>query len=342
MEYKLADLAVECGAKVQGNAGTLIKGAATLESAGSSDITFLADKKYRQYLSTTQAGAVILSAADAQDFSGNAIICEKPHVCFAQIASLLHHDSQIPGIHASAVIAEDVVVPTSASIGPHVSIGPGAQIGENVIIDAGSVLEQNVRLGEGTRLYANVVVLRDCVIGRQCILHPGAIIGSDGFGYAKEDINWIKVPQLGRVVIGDNVEIGANTTIDRGALDDTVIGHGVKLDNLIQIAHNVKIGDNTIIAACVGIAGSAVIGQRCAIGGQAGILGHLEITDDVQIAAKSFVTNSIKRPGVYASSIKVSELHQWQKNVARLQHLDEMARRLKQLEQQVKRLDGER
>lgn len=343
MGYRLAELADRCGGKLQGNPDVIINGVATLAKAGSGHIAFLSDTKHQKYLDSTQAGAVILRQLDIADFSGNVIICDNPHLAFALIAKLFDtyaYDGK-PGIHPTACVDENADVASSAAIAPHVVIEAGVKIADGVKIGPGCHIEKAVQIGRNSRLYAHVVVRHHCVIGDNCIVHPGAVIGSDGFGYAKDGDQWCKVPQLGRVIIGNDVEIGSNTTIDRGALDDTVIGDRVKLDNLIQVAHNVTIGDDTIIAACVGIAGSTTIGKRCAIGGQAGILGHKSIVDDVQIAAKSLVTNSIKQPGIYASNIKAIELNKWQKNVARLYDLDEMAKRLRQLEQTVKLLSRE-
>ncbi len=343
MGYRLSELADRCDGKIQGNPDIMIDGVATLAKAGSEHIAFLSDTKHQKYLDSTQAGAVILRQHDVTDFSGNAIICDNPHLAFALIANLF--DSYVsdiePGIHSTACIDKDANVAATATIASHVVIEAGAVIADGVKIGPGCHIEKDVRIGSHTHLYAHVVVRHHCEIGDNCIVHPGAVIGSDGFGYAKDGSQWCKVPQLGRVIIGNEVEIGSNTTIDRGALDDTIIGDRVKLDNLIQVAHNVTIGDDTIIAACVGIAGSTTIGKRCAIGGQAGILGHKYIVDDVQIAAKSLVTNSIKKPGIYASNIKAIDLNKWQKNVARLYDLDEMAKRLRQLEQTIKLLSRE-
>jgi UDP-3-O-[3-hydroxymyristoyl] glucosamine N-acyltransferase len=249
------------------------------------------------------------------------IVTADPYVYFARVAQLFSPPEASPaGVHPAAVVAP--AVPASASIGPGTTIDAGARIGENVVI------------GDGSRLYANVSIYHACVIGRNCIVHSGAVIGADGFGFARErDGRWIKIPQTGRVVIGDDVEVGANTTIDRGALDDTVIGNGVKLDNQIQIAHNVRIGDHTAIAGCVGIAGSTTIGARCMIGGQAGIIGHLSITDDVVVSAGTLVTKSIRRPGVYTGNLPVQTHPDWVKNFAHLRHLDDMAARIRALEQ---------
>jgi len=252
------------------------------------------------------------------------------------VADLLHPPSGFrPGVHPTAVVSPAAKVASTASIGPHAVVEAGAMIGEGVYIGAGCYVGAHATIGAKTRLVAHVVMGERCVAGNDCLFHPGAVIGSDGFGFAKDGEQWQKVPQLGRVVIGNKVEVGANTTIDRGALNDTVIGDGVKLDNQIQIAHNVRIGENTAIAACVGIAGSTIIGKRCTLGGQAGVTGHLEIVDDVHVTAGSLVTSSIAQPGVYSSSLKAEPVEKWRRNAARLHHLDEIVRRLAKLEERL-------
>ncbi len=339
MAVTLAELAQHFGGRIRGKPDLRIEGVAALDTAGPHDIVYVASKKYLKLLSRTSAGAVILTEADVKHYSGVALIVENPHLCYAQIATLLNPVSAfIPGVHPTAVVDKGTHIAPTAGIGPHVVIEAGADIGAGAFIGPGCYIGHKVIIGNYTRLVAYVVINPDCTIGSDCILHPGSIIGCDGFGYANNGKKWVKVPQLGRVTIGNDVEIGANTTIDRGALGDTVIGHGVKLDNLIQIAHNVQIGDHTAIAACVGIAGSAKIGRRCTIGGQAGILGHLEIADDVHVTATTLVTSSITQSGTYSSNLKASPLEKWRKNVARLHHLDEMGRRLRQLEEKLQRL----
>ena len=231
--------------------------------------------------------------------------------------------------------AVDCSVPASVEVGPGACVEEGVELGEDVVIGPNCFVGRGTRIGRGTRLYANVTVYHDCVIGEDCILHSGVVIGADGFGFARERSGaWVKIPQTGRVVIGSDVEIGANTTIDRGALDDTVIGDGVKLDNLIQIAHNVRIGDHTIMAGCAGVAGSAQIGARCMIGGQAGISGHLSIADDVVVSAWTLVAKPITKPGVYTGNLPLQSHGDWVKNFSHLRHLDALAKRVRQLEQQ--------
>ena len=282
----------------------------------------------------TAAGAVILTESDASRYTGTSLIVDDPHLCFARAAQWLHPLPVFrPGTHPTAVIGPASRIATTAWIGPYSVVEDGVEIGEGAYVGPGCFIGNHVTIGARPRLVAHVTIGDRCAIGEDCLLHSGAVIGSDGFGYARDGEQWQKVPQLGRVVMGNSVEIGANTTIDRGALNDTVIGSGVKLDNQIQIAHNVHIGDNTAIAACVGIAGSTRIGKRCTIGGQAGITGHLEIADDVHITAGSLVTSSIKQAGASSSSLKAEPAEKWRRNAARLHHLDEMARRLSKLEE---------
>lgn len=336
MTFTLAELARRFQGKVRGDADVIIEGVASLQTAGPCDIAYVSDRKYLPLLTGTKAGAVILAETDAAHYAGSALIVANPHLCFAQVADLLHPPPGFrPGVHPTAVVSPAAKVAATAWIGPHAVVEAGATIGEGVYIGAGCYVGAHATIGAKTRLVAHVVMGERCVAGNDCLFHPGAVIGSDGFGFAKDGEQWQKVPQLGRVVIGDKVEVGANTTIDRGALNDTVIGDGVKLDNQIQIAHNVRIGANTAIAACVGIAGSTIIGKRCTLGGQAGVTGHLEIVDDVHVTAGSLVTSSIAQPGVYSSSLKAEPVEKWRRNAARLHHLDEIARRLANLEEKL-------
>lgn len=343
MAVTLAQLAQRFQGKVRGNPDVAIEGVATLESAGPRDIAYVSDRKYRVLLAKTNAGAVILTETDASQFAGSALIVDNPHLCFARVAELLYPLPTFkPGTHVTAVVASTARVAKTAWIGPLAVVESNAVIEEGAYIGPGCFIGADVSIAARTRLTAHVVIGARCILGEDCLVHPGVVIGSDGFGYAQDSERWQKVPQLGRVIIGDKVEIGANTTIDRGALNDTVIGDGVKLDNQIQIAHNVRIGDNTAIAACVGIAGSTVIGRRCTLGGQVGITGHLEIADDVHITAGSLVTSSISRSGIYSSSLKAEPVEKWRRNAARVHHLDELARRLEKLEDKLQQLSEER
>jgi UDP-3-O-[3-hydroxymyristoyl] glucosamine N-acyltransferase len=323
-------------ARLDGDEACEIRRVASLVDAGADDITFLADSRLKKELSKTAAAAVIVRAGDADAVPGRAIIVENPHVAYAHVAAWLYADDDfLPGVHSSAVVDPASQVHATAQVGANTTIEAGAVVAENCRIGPGCVIGKNVILGEGTRLLANVSVCHDTQIGCRNILHPGAVIGADGFGLANDRGEWVKVPQVGKVILGDDVEVGANTTIDRGAIGDTVIEDGVKLDNLIQIAHNVHIGAHTAIAACAAVAGSTRIGKHCAIGGAVGIVGHLEIADNVTVTATSFVSQTIKKAGVYSSGSPLEENANWHRNFIRIKQLDDMARRIKKLEKQL-------
>ncbi len=342
MAETLAELARLSGGQLRGERSHTIQSVSTLAAAGPAEIAFLADDRYLPQLKRTRAGAVILDPAHAGECPGNAILTDNPHLAFAKIAQRLHPaSSSRPGVHATAVVDDTARVAKSASVGAHSVVGPGCVVAERVTIGPHCVLGAQVVIDEDTCLVAHVTFLDRCRIGKRGLVHPGAVIGADGFGFARDGAHWVKVPQLGRVVMGDDVEVGANTAVDRGALTDTVIGDGVKLDNLVQIAHNVRIGENTAMAGQVGIAGSAVIGSRCTVGGQAVILGHLEVVDDVHVTATSLVTKSIDEPGAYSSSLKAMPVAGWRRNVARLHQLDALARRVAELEARIRKLAGE-
>lgn len=337
----LGQLAERIGGELYGDAACVVTGVATLQGAQPGDITFLANPRYRKYLASTRASAVILSPKDKADCATAAVVVANPYVGYARVAALLYADREqapVAGVHPTACVSADSRVHESSSIGPCCVIEADVSIAANVSIGPGCFIGKGAVIGEGSRFLANVTLCHGVHIGKRALIHPGTVIGSDGFGIANDNGVWIKVPQLGSVTIGDDVEIGANTTIDRGALENTVIEDGVKLDNQIQVAHNVHIGAHTAIAGCVGIAGSARIGRRCTVGGGVGISGHLEIADDVHITGMSFVTKSIKQPGVYSSGIPADTNQQWHKNTVRFRQLDEMARRLKVLEDMLKQV----
>ena len=337
ISYRLADIVLQLGGRVLGNADACISQIATLEKAQSNHISFLTNSKYRAQLATTQAGAVILGEADMDATDLPRIISDNPYAYFAKVSALLNPLPEAkPGVHHSAVVGAGAKIDATASIAAMAVIGDGATIGAHSVIGEGCCIGANAVIGSRARLYPRVVIYHDCVIGDNLIAHSGAVIGSDGFGIAMDEGHWIKIPQIGRVVIGNDVEIGANTTIDRGALNDTVIEDGVKLDNQIQIAHNVRIGAHTAIAGCAGIAGSAVIGRYCLIGGGARILGHLELADHVEIAAHTLVGKSIREPGSYAAIFPFSKTGEWRKNTVHLRHLDDLVKRVKALEQELK------
>lgn len=337
----LGQLAERIGGELYGDAACVVTGVATLQGAQPGDITFLANPRYRKYLASTRASAVILSPKDKADCATAAVVVANPYVGYARVAALLYADREqapVAGVHPTACVSAGSRVHESSSIGPCCVIEADVNIAANVSIGPGCFIGKGAVIGEGSRFLANVTLCHGVHIGKRALIHPGTVIGSDGFGIANDNGVWIKVPQLGSVTIGDDVEIGANTTIDRGALENTVIEDGVKLDNQIQVAHNVHIGAHTAIAGCVGIAGSARIGRRCTVGGGVGISGHLEIADDVHITGMSFVTKSIKQPGVYSSGIPADTNQQWHKNTVRFRQLDEMARRLKVLEDMLKQV----
>lgn len=334
--YRLSDIVARLGGRVEGDASAGIDQVATLEKATAGQIAFLANSKYRKQLETTRAGAVIVSPTDADATALPRIVSDNPYSYFARLSAFLNPPEQFaPGIHASAVLGEGASVSPQACIGPNVVIGAGAHIGAGSVVMEGCSIGPGSILGENARLYPRVVIYHDCVIGDNFIAHSGAVIGSDGFGLAMEQGRWLKIPQIGRVVIGNDVEVGANTTIDRGALDDTVIEDDVKLDNQIQIAHNVRVGAHTAMAGCVGVAGSAVIGRYCRIGGGAIVLGHLEVADKVEVSAGTVITKSIRDAGTYTATFPFSENQEWRKNAVHLRRLDDMADRIKQLEKEI-------
>jgi UDP-3-O-[3-hydroxymyristoyl] glucosamine N-acyltransferase len=338
--YTLREIAERFGGEVIGNPDARVRQVATLESAGPDTVAFLANPRYLPYLKTTRAGAVILASAlrDATDLPR--IVCADPYVFFARVSTLLNPcRAPAPGVHGSAVVDRSAVVAEDAEVGPLAVVGRNARVGAGSVIGPGCVLGDNVVLGTGVRLHANVAVYDECVIGDRVVLHSGVVIGADGFGIAMADDRWVKIPQIGRVVIGNDVEVGANTTIDRGTIGDTVVEEGVKLDNQIQIAHNVRIGAHTAIAACAGVAGSATIGRYCRIGGASGIAGHITIADHVEISAHTIITKSIDKPGTYTGAYPFEPNRDWRRNAAQLRHLADLAERLRALEKKLAALE---
>ena len=333
MAYRLKELVEKFGGEFHGDGDCQVATVATLQLAGQGDITFLSNSAYRKFLPNTNASIVIIRNSDLPSCKGNAWVVDDPYVTYARVAQLLYGSSNTAqGVHPSAVVDSSCSVANSAMVSAQCYIGANSTIAENVYIGPGCVIEDDCSVGSDSRLVANVVVRAGTVIGERAILHPGVVLGADGFGFANDAGAWLKIPQIGAVEIGDDVEIGANTTVDRGALGNTVIEEGVKLDNQIQIAHNVHIGAHTAIVACTAIAGSTVIGKHCAIGGCVGIAGHLNIVDKVQITAMSFVINSIEKSGTYSSGIPAEENRQWRKNTVRIKKLEDYAQRLRRLE----------
>jgi len=333
IHHSVAELAERFGLEVRGDGARVVSGVGTLGGAGADELSFLSNSRYVAQLRTTRAGVVVLRKDNLADCPTTALVARDPYVAYARIAALFERLPAAPaGVHPSAVVA------ASARVSPGASIGPCCVIEADAVIEDGAVLGPHCIIGEGcvvgaqSRLVARVTLVTRVTLGRRVLVHPGAVIGSDGFGLAFDTDHWIKLPQLGGVRIGDDCEIGANTTIDRGALEDTVLEEDVRLDNLIQIAHNVHVGAHTAMAGCAAVAGSAKIGRYCMIGGNAGVLGHLELADRVTITAKSLVTHSIREPGEYSSGVPLQDNRLWRRNAARFKHLDEYARRLAALE----------
>lgn len=333
---KLGQLAEFLGATLSGDPEQQITGLATLQEAGPSQLSFLANPQYRKYLAGSQAAALLLKAADAEGYAGNALVVPDPYLAYARISHLFDpKPKSTAGIHPSAVIAPDAVVDPTACIGPFVVIEAGARIGAGVTLGAHCVVGARSEIGEGGWLAPRVTLYHDVRIGKRVVIQSGAVLGGEGFGFANEKGIWQKIAQIGGVTIGDDVEIGVNTAIDRGALADTVIGNGVKLDNQIQIAHNVQVGDHTAMAACVGISGSTKIGKHCMLAGGVGLVGHIDICDNVFLTGMTMVTHSITEPGAYSSGTAMQPAAEWRKSAARIRQLDDLARRLKQLEKRV-------
>lgn len=332
------------GGETSGNAEEVVSRVGSLALAQKGAISFFNDTKYSTQLSETKASAVILKPEHRALTTLPAIVTDNPYAYFAKVSQLLNpvHVAEV-GIHNSASIDSATVIPESCTIGPQVSIAAGVKLGDHVIIGAGCVVERNVALGEATVLEANVTIKHDCHIGKNCHVFSGAVVGNDGFGYAEESDDdggkyWVKIPQVGRVIIHDNVDIGANTTVDRGAIDDTVIANGVRIDNLVQIAHNCHIGAHTVIAGCVGIAGSAIIGEHCRLGGGAMILGHLKIVDNVTVSPGSMIMRSVLKAGIYTALMPSQEHSAWLKTAANIRHLSPLADKIKVLETEINNL----
>ena len=341
MAYTLAELAQHVNGRVVGDEACVIDSVATLTGAQQGSISFLTNPAYKTHLTSTNASAVILREQDVNYCNVNAIVVDDPHPAYAKIATLLYPINTLKkGVSGNAIVAPSSQVSESAWIDAGVVIGENVVVGENVQISAGTVIENNVSVGDNSHILSNVTICHGTTIGKNALLHPGVVIGSDGFGQANENGNWLKIPQIGNVVIGDDVEVGANTTIDRGAIEDTIIGDNVKLDNQVQVAHNVQIGAHTLISGCTGLAGSTKIGKHCAIGGAVTIVGHAEITDNVFITANSLVTNSIKEPGIYSSGIPIDTNKNWQKNSIRFKQLDKLSKKIKQLEKKIELLEA--
>lgn len=339
--HTLSELSERFGLELHGDGECRIAGVGTLRNGGPDQLTFLSNRSYRRDLPETQAGAVVLSAEDAGDCPTNALVAGDPYLAFARIASLFDpRPAPAPGIHPTAVVAQSAALGDGVCVGPNAVIGEDCRVADGCTIGPGTVLEAQCSLGVNCRLYANVTLGHGVTLGRRVIVHPGAVIGADGFGIAFAGDHWEKVPQLGSVEIGDDCEIGANTCIDRGAVENTVLEEDVRLDNLVQIAHNVRIGAHTALAGQVGVAGSTRIGRYCLFGGAVGVNGHIEIADRTTVSAKSVVFRSIREPGTsWSSQTQAMPIRDWQKNYARLMKLDELARTVKKLERTLGKLN---
>ncbi len=327
--YTAASLAESFGLRLHGDGNQIVTGVGTLASATAGQLSFLANQRYRGQLASTTASVVVVREDDVVHCPVIALVAADPYVAFARIAALFESKpARIAGIHPTAVVADDAIIAASASIGPHASIGARSRIGAGALIGSGSVIGEDCEVGDDCELVARVTLVTRVRLGQRVLIHPGAVIGADGFGIAMDHGHWIKVPQLGGVRVGDDCEIGANTTIDRGALGDTMLEEDVRLDNQIQIGHNVRIGAHTAMAGCSAVAGSATIGRHCLIGGGAGVLGHLDVCDRVMITAMTLVTHSIHEPGEYSSGTPLMDNRSWRKSAARFKQLDTLARRV--------------
>lgn len=343
MQKTLQEIAEHIGAELKGEPQLAITAVSPLNKAQKGELSFISDKKYLNHVESSKASALIVNPALAEQLSGNLLVMKDPYLGYAKVAQIFDTTPHPkPGISSSSTIAESAQLGVNVAIDANAVIKDGAEIGDNAIIGAGVVIGENARIGANTLIYPNTVIYHAVEIGRDCIIHANAVIGSDGFGYANDRGEWVKIPQVGSVIIGDSVEIGAHTAIDRGALENTVIGTGVKLDNHIHIAHNVVIGDYTAIAGCTAIAGSTTIGKHCTIAGRVSIIGHLEVCDKAHITATTFVNKSITEPGAYSSGTTFQSNKEWHKSAVRFRQLDEMWRKLKQLEKELDQLKDSR
>jgi len=345
MSFTLKQLAEITHSQIKGNEKIRLTGVATLRDASEGQISFVSNPKYKTLLQDTKASAVVLSPALAENYAGNVLVNKDPYLTFAKLVTAFNKTEKLPAnIHPDAVIADDVELGVAVNIGPNVVIEQGVKIGDGVVVGAGCFIGANSKVEHDVHLYPNVTVYHDSIIGCRSIIHSGAIIGADGFGFApnseSDEKSWYKIPQIGNVVIACDVEIGANTTIDRAALGSTRIGKGVKLDNQIQVGHNVELGDHTIIAGGTVIAGSTNIGKSCTIGGAVAIAGHLTIAEGVMLTGRTMIMKSISEAGIYSSGVPADDNRKWRRNAARFRQLDDMARQVKQLEKQIKQLES--
>jgi len=333
MPISLGELATQFGCELIGDPDIAISGVASLPNADSSSLSFLSSEAFKKQLATTKAGAVILRAADAEASPVPVILHDDPYSCYARMAAVVCPiERYAAGAHPSAVVADSANVSASAHLAPNVVVGEHSVVGDNVYLGPGTVIGPDCRIGNDCHFVANVTLARSVEIGARGIFHPGVVIGADGFGNAMTPDGWVKVPQLGGVRIGDDVEIGANSTVDCGALDDTIIENGVRIDDLCMIAHNVRIGAHTALAATTAIAGSTVIGKRCMFAGRSGAVGHITVCDDVTVAAMTFLSKNVTTPGTYAASFPADDVRSWSKQLARFRRLGKLIERVTKLE----------
>ncbi|MBS7824006.1 UDP-3-O-(3-hydroxymyristoyl)glucosamine N-acyltransferase [Wohlfahrtiimonas chitiniclastica] len=323
--------------ELKGDQNCQITRLATIQHAKAGEIAFINNVKYRQFLETTEASVVILAPDLAEHYQGNALATKNPYLAWAYVSHLFdtRQTNLMRTIHPSAVIDETATIGENVYIGANVVIEAGVQIGDDSVIKAGSVIEENVVLGKGCFLYPNVTICYGCILGDRVTLHSGVVIGAEGFGFAPGPTGYVKIAQVGRVILSDDVDIGANSCIDRGAIEDTVIGKGTKIDNHVQLGHNGIVGEHTVISGFTGIAGSATIGNRVVIGGGVGINGHIKLHDGVMVTGDTMVTHSLIEPGVYSSGMPVTDNRSWRKNVVQLQNIDKLYRRVKALEKKI-------
>lgn len=337
MPISLGELATRFGCELIGDPDIVVNGVASLVNAGPDSLSFFSGAAFKTQLSSTKAAAVILRAPDADDSPVAVLVSEDPYACYARMAAVVCPPPTFePGVHESAVLAPSAIVASSAHIAANVVVGEHSKIGANVYVGPGTVIGPNCTVGNDCRFVANVTLARKVDIGERGLFHPGVVLGADGFGNAMTPDGWVKVPQLGGVRIGDDVEIGANTTVDCGALDDTIIEDGVRIDNLCMVAHNVHIGAHTALAAMTGIAGSTTVGKRCMFAGQTGTVGHISICDDVVVGAKTFLSKDVTTAGTYTASFPAVPARSWAKQLARFRRLGALADRVRKIERNGK------
>ncbi len=338
MTATLGEIAATIDAELRGDPAYRITNVASLHNASPGDLAFYANKRYKGDLEATRAGAVMLAEADAAACPTASLITDNPYLAYAKAARFLNPAPKFaPGIHPTAVIEAGADIAAGVFIGANTVIGRNAVVGARTYIGPACIVEADVKIGSHCHIHSRVSLMERVEIGKRVLIHPGAVVGADGYGIANDSGRWLKIPQLGNVIIGDDVEIGANTTIDRGAIENTVIEAGVKIDNQVQIGHNVRVGEHTAIAGAAVVAGSVTIGRRCMIGGASAITGHIEIADDVVLTGMSGVSNSIRQAGVYSSGVPVTDNVTWRRNMVRFRRLDKLARRVFALEKTTKK-----